>query len=60
VNNRGWRTFLAIATGVAVIYFGSRPGEGGGVTNAIVVLAIVAAVTVWFLTKPGKTDKPVS
>jgi hypothetical protein len=55
VNNRGLRTFLSILAAVAVIYFGSRPHDGKGVTNAVVVLAIVAAVTVWFLTKPGNT-----
>ncbi|WP_184540424.1 amidophosphoribosyltransferase [Micromonospora polyrhachis] len=53
------RTFLAVAAGLAVIYFGSQPPEGGGVTNALVVLGLVAAALVWFLTKP-KSDKPVS
>ncbi|MGW0432791.1 amidophosphoribosyltransferase [Micromonospora sp. NPDC003197] len=50
---------MAFAAGLAVIYFGSRPPEGAGVTNALVVLGILAAVLVWFLTKP-KPDKPVS
>jgi hypothetical protein len=49
---------LSIAAAVAVIYFGSRPPDGHGVTNALVVLAVVAGLIVWFLTKPGKTDKP--
>ncbi|GAB2944775.1 hypothetical protein GCM10027280_36950 [Micromonospora polyrhachis] len=59
VKNKGLRTFLAVAAGLAVIYFGSQPPEGGGVTNALVVLGLVAAALVWFLTKP-KSDKPVS
>lgn len=59
VKNKGLRSFLAVAAGLAVIYFGSRPPEGAGVTNALVVLGLVAATLVWFLTKP-KSDKPVS
>lgn len=60
VNNKGLRTFLSLGAAAAVVYFGSGPDGGGqGVTNAVLVLAAVAGVLVWFLTKPG-TDKPVS
>jgi hypothetical protein len=42
--------------GLAVIFFGT--GDGRGISNAILALAVVAAVIVWNLTKPG--GKPVS
>jgi hypothetical protein len=54
VNNKGLRTFLSIATAVLVIYFGSGSDENRGVTNAVVLLGIVAGIIVWHLTRPGK------
>lgn len=60
MKNRGLRTFLSLGAAAAVIYFGTTgPDDGTGVTNGVLVLAAVAGVLVWFLTKPG-TDKPVS
>lgn len=60
MKNRGLRTFLSLGAAVAVIYFASTgPDDGRGVTNGVLVLAVIAGVLVWFLTKPG-TDKPVS
>lgn len=61
VNNKGLRTFLSVGTGIAVIFFGSRPSAdgSGGITNALLVLGVLAAVLVWFLTKPN-AGKPVS
>lgn len=54
------RTFVAVLAGLAVIYFGSTgrsPEEGGGVSGGVVLLALLAAVLVWNLTKPAG-DKP--
>lgn len=60
VKNKGLRTFLSLAAAAAVVYFGSTgPDDAPGVTNAVLALALVAGLLVWFLTKPG-TDKPVS
>jgi hypothetical protein len=59
VSNKGLRTFLSVGAAIAVVFFGSRPEDGGGVTNAVLVLAVAAGLLVWFLTKPG-TGKPVS
>ena len=60
MKNKGLRTFLALGAAAAVVYFGSTgPNDGSGVPNGVLVLAVVAGVLVWFLTKPG-TDKPVS
>ena len=56
VKNNGLRTFLSVLAGLAVIFFGTS--EGQGISTAILVLAVVAALIVWHLTKPGKT--PVS
>lgn len=51
---------MSLAAAAAVIYFGSTgPDDGAGVTNAVLGLALVAGLLVWFLTKSG-TDKPVS
>ena len=38
--------------GLAVLYFGSSGGDGQGPTSAVVVLAVAAAATVWYLTRP--------
>ncbi|WTE88451.1 hypothetical protein OHA01_07160 [Micromonospora zamorensis] len=46
--------------GLAVIYFGSAgrsPEEGRGISGGVVVLALLAALLVWHLTRPG--DKTV-
>ncbi|WP_328347116.1 hypothetical protein [Micromonospora sp. NBC_00421] len=56
------RTFLAVLAGLAVIYFGvtgrSSTEEGGGVSGGVVLLALLAALLVWHLTKPAG-NKPV-
>jgi hypothetical protein len=49
--NNNTRAILAVLVGVAVLYFGSH-GRGGGPTSAVVVLAVVAAAIVWFVTRP--------
>jgi uncharacterized membrane protein YccC len=54
VKNKGLRTFLAVLAGLAVIFFGTS--EGQDLTVAILVLAAVAALIVWHLTKPGSTS----
>lgn len=60
MRNTGLRTFLAVGAAAAVIYFGSTgPDDGSGVTGALLVLAAVAGLLVWFLTKPG-TGKPAN
>ncbi|WP_428965399.1 hypothetical protein [Micromonospora fluostatini] len=56
MNDRGWRTFFAVLAGVAVIYFGTtgrEPGEDGGVSGGLIVLALLAAALVWHLTRPA-------
>ncbi|MEV0808782.1 hypothetical protein [Micromonospora sp. NPDC050200] len=50
------RTFLAVLAGLAVIYFGvtgRSAEEGGGISGGVVLLALLAALLVWNLTKPG-------
>jgi hypothetical protein len=59
VNNKGLRTFLSVAAAILVIYFGSTSDEGRGVTNALIVLGVVAGLIVWHLTKPPKQG-PIS
>lgn len=54
VKNNGLRTFLSVLAGLAVIFFGTS--EGQGVSTAILVLAAVAGLIVWHLTKPGNTS----
>ncbi|GIJ31289.1 hypothetical protein Vse01_04370 [Micromonospora sediminimaris] len=42
--------------GLAVIYFGTTgrsPEEGRGLSGGLVVLALLASLLVWYLTKPG-------
>ncbi|MER6758333.1 hypothetical protein ABT235_29635 [Micromonospora echinofusca] len=54
------RTFVTVLAGLAVIYFGTTgrsEGDGRGVSGGLVVLALLAALLVWHLTKPG--DKTV-
>ena len=52
VVSSGTRNFLALVAGLAVLYFGSSGGDGQGPTSAVVVLAVAAAATVWYLTRP--------
>ncbi|WP_369937580.1 hypothetical protein [Plantactinospora sp. BB1] len=61
MKNKGLRTLLSIGAALAVIYFGStgQEGEGGGVTNTVLLLAVAAGLTVWYLTRPT-SGKPVS
>ncbi|MEH0844658.1 hypothetical protein V6U81_19930 [Micromonospora sp. CPCC 205711] len=53
------RTFLAVLAGLAVIYFGvtghSSTEEGGGISGGVVLLAVLAALGVWYLTRPRDT-----
>ncbi|WP_407952024.1 hypothetical protein [Plantactinospora sonchi] len=58
MKNKGLRTLLSIGAALAVIYFGNRPEDGGGVTNSVLLLAVLAGLAVWYLTRPG--GKPVS
>ncbi|GLY24043.1 amidophosphoribosyltransferase [Micromonospora echinospora] len=47
---------MTVLTGLVVLYFGSAgrdPGEDGRVSNGVIALALVAALLVWNLTKPG-------
>lgn len=56
-NNTRW--FFTVLSGLAVVYFGSHGNDGRGPTSAVVVLAVVTAAVVWYLTRPQKsgTDK---
>ncbi|WBB82285.1 amidophosphoribosyltransferase [Micromonospora sp. WMMD882] len=50
---------MAVLTGLAVLYFGGAgrdPAEGGRVSNGVIVLAVLAALLVWQVTKPGDTS----
>ncbi|MCL7458105.1 hypothetical protein M8I35_13060 [Micromonospora sp. MSM11] len=60
MKDRGMRTFVTVLAGLAVIYFGTTgrsEEDGRGVSGGLVVLALLAALLVWHLTKPG--DKAV-
>ncbi|SIM73785.1 hypothetical protein SAMN04489832_1718 [Micromonospora cremea] len=60
VKDRGFRKFVTVLAGLAVIYFGTAgrsPEEGRGISGGLVVLALLAALLVWHLTRPG--DKTV-
>jgi hypothetical protein len=61
VKDQGLRKFVAVLAGLAVIYFGvtghSGTEDGGGLSGGVVLLAVLAGLLVWNLTKPG--DKPV-
>ncbi|MEV4465647.1 hypothetical protein AB0J51_18735 [Micromonospora echinofusca] len=60
MKDRGMRTFVTVLAGLAVIYFGTTgrsEEDGRGVSGGLVVLALLAALLVWYLTKPG--DKTV-
>ena len=56
VRDRGIRKLLAALAGLAVIYFGTAgrsAEEGRGISGGLVVLALLAALLVWHLTRPG-------
>ncbi|MCI4066564.1 hypothetical protein MRQ36_30020 [Micromonospora sp. R77] len=61
MKDQGLRKFVAVLAGLAVIYFGvtgHRGSENGrGLSGGVVLLAVLAGLLVWNLTKPG--DKPV-
>ncbi|MFY1670644.1 hypothetical protein ACN27G_11860 [Plantactinospora sp. WMMB334] len=59
MKNKGLRTLLSVGAALAVIYFGSTGQEGDGVTNTVLLLAVAAGLTVWYLTRPT-SGKPVS
>ncbi|MFD0787554.1 amidophosphoribosyltransferase [Micromonospora azadirachtae] len=54
------RTFVTVLAGLAVIYFGTAgrdPEEGRGLTGGLVLLALLASLLVWHLTKPKPAAK---
>ncbi|GIJ76476.1 hypothetical protein SAMN05443287_1028 [Micromonospora phaseoli] len=57
MKDQGIRKFVAVLAGLAVIYFGttgrSPEEEGSGISGGLVVLALLAALLVWHLTRPG-------
>ncbi|MGI5150800.1 hypothetical protein [Plantactinospora sp. KLBMP9567] len=59
MKNKGLRTLLSVGAALAVIYFGSTGEEEGRVTNTVLLLAVAAGLTVWYLTRPT-SGKPVS
>lgn len=59
MKNKGLRTLLSVGAALAVIYFGSSGSEEGGITNAVLLLAVAAGLAVWYLTRPT-SGKPVS
>ncbi len=60
VKDRGFRTFITVLAGLAVIYFGvtghRQSGGEGGLSGGVVLLALLASALVWHLTKPGPTS----
>lgn len=55
MRDRGVRTAVAVLTGLAVIYFGTTgrdQPDGEGVTSGLIALAVLAALLVWYLTRP--------
>ncbi|MGX7673015.1 hypothetical protein [Plantactinospora sp. DSM 117369] len=59
MKNKGLRTLLSVGAALAVIYFGRTGEEEGRVTNTVLLLAVAAGLTVWYLTRPT-SGKPVS
>ncbi|MFY1622743.1 amidophosphoribosyltransferase [Micromonospora sp. WMMD723] len=53
---------MAVLAGLAVFYFGvtghRSTEDGGGVSGGVVLLALLAALLVWYLTRPAG-NKPV-
>ncbi|SCG58513.1 hypothetical protein GA0074704_3512 [Micromonospora siamensis] len=58
MKDQGIRKLLAVLAGLAVIYFGvsGRSSDERGLSGGLVLLAVAAALLVWYLTRPG--DKP--
>ncbi|MEN3614317.1 amidophosphoribosyltransferase [Plantactinospora sp. ZYX-F-223] len=50
---------MSVGAALAVIYFGRTGEEEGRVTNTVLLLAVAAGLTVWYLTRPT-SGKPVS
>ncbi|WP_089154072.1 hypothetical protein [Micromonospora sp. NBS 11-29] len=57
MNDRGLRVFVTLLAGLAVLYFGATghrgSGEGSGVSGGVVLLALLASLLAWHLTRPG-------
>ncbi|MET7471981.1 hypothetical protein ACFYON_23750 [Micromonospora sp. NPDC005686] len=56
MKDRGLRTFITVLAGLAVIYFGFSGSRGNGeegVSGGVVLLALLASLLAWNLTKPG-------
>ncbi|MFV2100818.1 hypothetical protein [Micromonospora sp. LOL_024] len=56
MKDQGIRKVVAVLAGLAVIYFGTTgrsSEEGSGISGGLVVLALLAALLVWHLTRPG-------
>lgn len=53
MKQQGPRRVLAVAAFLAVLYFGRGPQGERQVTAALVVLAVAAALLVWYLTRPS-------
>lgn len=57
VKDRGFRTFVTVLAGLAVIYFGAtgnrQNGGEDGISGGVVLLALLAAALAWNLTKPA-------
>ncbi len=49
--------FVTLLAGLAVLYFGATghrgSGEGSGVSGGVVLLALLASLLAWHLTRPG-------
>ncbi|MGC4892761.1 hypothetical protein [Micromonospora sp. DT31] len=60
MKDRGLRTFVTVLAGLAVIYFGvtGHRSSGGedGLSGGVVLLALLAALLAWNLTKPGPAE----
>ncbi|MEU1812611.1 hypothetical protein O7622_19850 [Micromonospora sp. WMMD1076] len=56
MKDRGLRTFITVLAGLAVIYFGFTGSRGSGeegISGGVVLLALLASLLAWHLTKPG-------
>jgi len=63
VKNRRFRIFVAVAAGLAVLYFGSggdSAGQDRQISNGVLIWALIAAAAVYHLTRPGDSGTPVS
>ncbi|BCJ67891.1 hypothetical protein [Polymorphospora rubra] len=57
MDNRRFRTIASFGAGIAVLVFGIGGSEEGRPSGAIFVLAGLAALIVWSVTKPAAGDK---